>query len=155
MLQAQGMESLSVTPGQVVHNGASISAGFVTYRAGSTQYVPTLGYGSCGQSAASSTFNAPAQSDGMGIQSEVDLTGACEGEQPGYVWAATAPESLADTGGGVIDPFNGGRSTTRQPDRCPGHDGFRRRRIHFDRRPVTNAGADDIDQPGVDGVDNL
>ena len=61
VLQAQGMESLSVTPGQVVHNGASISAGFVTYRAGSTQYIPTLGYGSCGQSAASSTFHAPAQ----------------------------------------------------------------------------------------------
>ncbi len=104
VLQAQGTESLSVAPGQVVHDGSSVSAGFVTYG----RFVPTLGYGSCGQSFASSAFDAPAGSDGAGIQSDVHLDDACEGEQPGYVWAATSLGSLADTGSGVVDPFNGG-----------------------------------------------
>ena len=104
VLQVQGTEGLSVAPGQVVHNGATVSANFETYN----RFVPTLGYGSCGQSAASSTFHAPAGYDYSGIESDVQLTGGCDGEQPGYVWAVTALQSLADTGGGVIDPFNGG-----------------------------------------------
>jgi len=96
---------LSVSPGQVVHDGSSVSAGFVTDRG----LVPTLGYGSCGQSEASSAYHSPYGSSGAGIQSDVHLTGGCEGEQPGYVWAATSNVSLADTGGGIVDPFAGGR----------------------------------------------
>ena len=60
------------------------------------------------KSEASSTFHAPPGSDTGGIQLDVGLTGECEGEQPGYVWGATALVSLADTGSGVVDPFNGG-----------------------------------------------
>ena len=71
--------------------------------------VPTLGYGSCGQSEASSAYHSPGGSGGAGIQSDVHLTGGCEGEQPGYVWAATSNVSLADTGGVNVDPFAGGR----------------------------------------------
>ena len=105
VLQAQGQEMLSVAPGQVVHDGSSVSAGFVIDRG----LVPTLGYGSCGQSEASSAYHSPGGSGGAGIQSDVHLTGGCEGEQPGYVWAATSNVSLADTGGGIVDPFAGGR----------------------------------------------
>ena len=96
---------LSVAPGQVVHDGSSVSAGFVIDRG----LVPTLGYGSCGQSEASSAYHSPEGSGGAGIQSDVHLTGGCEGEQPGYVWAATSNVSLADTGGVNVDPFAGGR----------------------------------------------
>ncbi len=105
VLQAQGQETLSVAPGQVVHDGSSVSAGFVMDRG----LVPTLGYGSCGQSEASSAYHSPGGSGGAGIQSDVHLTGGCEGEQPGYVWAATSNVSLADTGDGIVDPFAGGR----------------------------------------------
>ena len=105
VLQAQGQEMLSVAPGQVVHDGSSVSAGFVTDQG----LVPTLGYGSCGQSEASSTYHSPGGSGGAGIQSDVHLSGGCEGEQPGYVWAATSNVSLADTGDGIVDPFAGGR----------------------------------------------
>ena len=104
VLQAQGQEMLSVAPGQVVHDGSSVSAGFVIDRG----LVPTLGYGSCGQSEASSAYHSPEGSGGAGIQSDVHLTGGCEGEQPGYVWAATSNVSLADTGGVNVDPFAGG-----------------------------------------------
>ncbi len=106
VLQAQGEETLSVAPGQVVHDGSSVSAGFVS---GRFELVPTLGYGSCGQSAASSAASSPGGTGGAGIQVDVHLTGGCEGEQPGYVWAATSNVSLADTGDGIVDPFAGGR----------------------------------------------
>jgi hypothetical protein len=106
VLQVQGFESLSVLPGQVVHDGSTVSAGFWT----SASLIPMLGYGSCGQSAASSALHAPAGSGSGGIQSDVHLTGGCDGEQPGYVWAATAPESLV-AAGEAVDPFNGGHPT--------------------------------------------
>ena len=105
VLQAVGSPSLSVSPFQVVHEGATVSTS-VLLDAG---LHGTLAYGSCAVSAGTSD---PTQvsGDGTGVQieTEVHLGTSCSGSQPGYVWAATADRSLVD-GGSVEDPFNGGQ----------------------------------------------
>lgn len=103
VLQAQGAAMLSVGPGQVVHDGSTLSAS-VWMSGGS---IPTLGYGSCGQSAATSVFHQPPGGDiaghqppggdiaGMELAASFNSSDACSGQQPGYVWAATSEKSLA------------------------------------------------------------
>jgi hypothetical protein len=105
VLQAQGEASVSVTVGQVVHDGASVSGTF--YGVGNGSVVPTFGYGSCALGVASSTFHAPAESGVAAIQIDVQLSG-CEGAQPGYVWAAFATSSLAGPESARLDPITAG-----------------------------------------------
>jgi hypothetical protein len=100
---------LSVAPGQNVHDGSSVSAGFAN-----DYGVPTLAYSSCGASDASSTFHSPdPRSTGLspvaaGIEMTVQLDASgCEGLQPGYVWAASASSSLASNGEITSDPLEG------------------------------------------------
>jgi hypothetical protein len=104
ILQAQGEASVSVNVGQVVHDGASISGNF--YGVGNGGVVPTLGYGGCGQAAASSTFDRTSSVADVGVvRLDVSLAG-CTGAQPGYVWAAFATVPLAGTGSSM-DPITG------------------------------------------------
>jgi hypothetical protein len=97
---------LSTVAGQNVRSGASVSATFV----GGGDLTPTLGYASCGSSAASSQHD---DISGIGerISMEADLTVSanCAGSQPGYVWAARGSQSFADPSGGPNpDPVAGG-----------------------------------------------
>jgi hypothetical protein len=97
---------LSTVAGQNVRSGASVSATFV----GGGDSTPTLGYASCGSSAASSQHDEIA---GIGerISMQTDLTASanCAGAQPGYVWAARGSQSFADpTGAPSPDPLAGG-----------------------------------------------
>ena len=108
VLQAKSPRiTLSVLPGQIVHNGSSVSAGFLT------NDVPTLAYASCGSTAASSAFQSPSGSDAKGISLDVSLSGwtNCT-TAPGYVWAATAGTALGtETGQIGGDPLQGAPPT--------------------------------------------
>ncbi|MEP6759442.1 MAG: hypothetical protein ABJB55_09625 [Actinomycetota bacterium] len=112
VLQAKSPRiTLSVLPAQIVHNGSTVSAGFLT------NDVPTLAYSSCGSAAASSAFHAPSGSDAKGIALDVSLSGGanCTDQEPGYVWAATAKTALGtETGQIGADPLQG------QPPSSPG-----------------------------------
>jgi hypothetical protein len=107
--------TISVAPGQNVHDGSSVSAGF--FLGIGSAFTPTLAYASCGSTAASSAYHAPAGSGTGGIALDVHLEGSaeCSGAQPGYVWAATAATALGSETGQIAEdplqsdgPFRGG-----------------------------------------------
>jgi hypothetical protein len=112
VLQAKSPRiTVSVLPGQVVHDGSTVSAGFLTGD------VPTLAYSSCGSTGASSASTAPSGSDASGIALDVSLSGSalCSSQEPGYVWAASAKTALGtETGEIGADPLQG------QPPSPPG-----------------------------------
>jgi hypothetical protein len=90
--------NLSVTPGQRVHDGATISAD-VTPRdlIGSA---PTLAYSTCGSDQASSGSTSTTWGIGGAMSLDVHLQAheGCEGEQPGIAWIADADPGLGGTG---------------------------------------------------------
>jgi hypothetical protein len=99
---------LSLAAGQNVRSGATVAATFWgpwdPHAA-----TPTLGHASCGAAGASSATEDVIP--GERISDEVDLPGsaACEGTQAGYVWAASAPSSLARADSSVeLDPIADG-----------------------------------------------
>ena len=98
VLQAHGDADVSVQPAQVVSDGASLDATFY-----STGALPTLGYGSCGVSQATSDHHSGDYESTAELS--VQLGDACTGAQAGYVWGAVSTQPLAS------DPLAGGGSS--------------------------------------------
>jgi hypothetical protein len=101
VLQAQSGAGLSVDPGQIVHEGATVEATFY-----SDIGAPTLGYGSCGSSQATGDHH-PSGYQESSARLSVQLGDTCAGAQAGYVWGAMSSQSLVSDSG-VLDPLNGG-----------------------------------------------
>lgn len=94
---------LSTAASQNVRTGASIGA--------TSQYqrgVATLGYASCGSSAASTDGRNTSVGFSMVLDTSPQASADCSGGQPGYVWAAQATIPLSDANHGVIDPIQDG-----------------------------------------------
>lgn len=94
---------LSTAATQNVRSGASIGA--------TSQYqrgITTLGYASCGSSAASTDGHSTQVGFSMVLDTSPQASAECVGGQPGYVWAAQATIPLADANHGLIDPIQDG-----------------------------------------------
>jgi len=107
VLQAQdALIKLSTEPGQTVRSGASVSGTFV----GGGDSTPTLGYASCGSTAASSETETIADlGERITIQTDLQTTDTCGGLVRGYVWGIRTSRSFADPKGmAAPDPIAGG-----------------------------------------------
>jgi hypothetical protein len=106
VLEAQdALIKLSTEPGQNVRSGASVSGTFV----GGGDSTPTLGYASCGSSAASSDTNTIADvGERITLQTNLEATDTCGGPERGYVWGIRTSRSFADPKGmAAPDPITG------------------------------------------------
>jgi hypothetical protein len=94
---------LSVTPGQTVRGGATISANVPARDL--TSFVPTLAYASCGSSGAGAPSGMTSSSWGsqfnLSIDVQLDPAAGCGGEQPGYAWVAEAETSFTTPDGSL------------------------------------------------------
>ena len=89
---------LSVVAGQTLRSGAGIAGTFEDAN-------PALGFASCGTSGGSSRYEEMIPGDRITLDTQLDPSAACEGEQPGYVWGAVGDPTLVDRGGVTRDPI--------------------------------------------------